>query len=83
MMKKIISKLKVVKKQSQWIALGLCILFLMSAFYWYEWHPATIRERCSLEARGFAGEVSSSGDKFMKSWDFYYSLCIKGAGLEK
>jgi hypothetical protein len=55
----------------------------MSAFYWYEWHPATIRERCSLEARGFAGEVSSSGDKFMKSWDFYYSLCIKGAGLEK
>ena len=71
-------------KQYKYIIL-LALVILGFAFYWYEWRPSKIRERCFIEAE-FNGLVMTSihePEIYYKNLNNYYQNCLKRFGLEK
>lgn len=61
-------------KQYKYIIL-IQIIFLCFAFYWYEWRPAQIKEKCF--ARETMGSYSVTGTYFDKG----YRACLSENGL--
>lgn len=71
-----------------WFKLGLLVILVISiasAFYWFEWRPTQIKQRCSAEARfdrsGFAtlGRSDIENQKFINA---YYEDCLMRFGLK-
>ena len=60
----------------------LAISVLSLAFYWYEWRPTKIKERCSAEARFDMRAVSESDyNKRQEFINSYYNDCLMRFGL--
>jgi hypothetical protein len=69
-------------KEYKYIILIL-LAVLASAFYWYEWRPSKIKQRCSADAHMDTRSVSESNDKIRQDLiNTYYKDCIMGFGLK-
>ncbi len=72
-------------KKYQWLSVMAVLLLIAGfAFYWYEWRPNKIRERCYAEAEFDKRAVLEMDDQ--KRSDFietYYKNCQMRFGLEK
>lgn len=67
------------------IAIVLITLFIIIAmlFYWYEYRPTKIKERCSAEAHFDLRAISESSDaKRQEFIEIYYNDCLMRFGLK-
>ncbi len=69
------------KKQYQGL-MALLIIAGISAFYWYEYRPTKIKEKCSAEARFDRRADSLIGDEYEKFIINYYDDCLMRFGLK-
>lgn len=57
------------------VLVGLLLLLVGGAFYWYEYRPSKIRAQCSREAEKRAG-----GDVVV--YEIIYRHCLRTHGIE-
>lgn len=69
-----------IKEYKYIILMGLVVLGF--AFYWYEYRPTKIKERCSAEARFDTRVDSLIGDEYQKFIINYYNDCLMRFGLK-
>ena len=62
------------------IIIGIVIFGL--AFYWYEYRPTKLKERCSAEARFDTRADSLIGDEYQNFINNYYEDCLMRFGLK-
>ena len=62
------------------ILIGLVILGF--SFYWYEWRPTKIKERCSADARFDTRVLSLNDEEYQKFINTYYEDCLMRFGLK-
>lgn len=62
----------------------IIILFVIGfVFYWYEYRPTKIKERCSAEAHFDIRAISESSDtKRQEFIEIYYNDCLMRFGLK-
>lgn len=72
-------------KQILKIILPLAILIILGlAFYWFQWRPTEIRQRCFAEATiSSGGGIGWNNAVEQENINNYYSNCLKMWGLEK
>jgi hypothetical protein len=58
----------------------LLIIICAGWFYWYEWRPSQIRNKCNKEA--LETSLAIKGATF-DIYDFSYKACLRQMGLEK
>ncbi len=70
-------------KQYKYIIL-IALIILGFLFYWYEYRPTKIKERCSAEAHFDRRATSgfSSDDERQKFINGYYNDCLMRFGLK-
>lgn len=72
-------------KKYQWLSVAVVLLLVAGfAFYWHEWRPAQIKQKCYAEAEFDKRAVLEMDDQ--KRSDFinmYYQGCLRRFGLEK
>lgn len=66
------------------IAIILITLFIIAMlFYWYEYRPTKIKERCSTDAHFDLRAISESSDaKRQEFIEMYYNDCLMRFGLK-
>ena len=65
-----------------WLA-GLSLFVVVGAFYWFEWRPNKIKERCSAEARFDIRAISEPDDNKRQEFiNNYYDDCLMRFGLK-
>ena len=64
--------LKILKRPA---ILVLVLLVAAGLFYWYEYRPSMIREKCSI-----AAEKVSDKDEFI--YEVVYRHCLRSCGIE-
>ena len=64
--------------------IAIVIIFMIGfAFYWYEYRPTKIKERCSADARFDQRAISESNDtKRQEFINLYYDDCLMRFGLK-
>jgi hypothetical protein len=55
--------------------LALALLIAMGLFFWYEYRPSLVREKCAIEA-----EKMSNKDSFV--YEIIYRHCLRINGIE-
>lgn len=61
----------------------LVLIIISGAFYWYEYKPTKIKERCSAEAHLDRRAVRISNEKLRQEFvDRYYNDCLMRFGLK-
>ena len=73
--------------KQNWFKISLLIIIIIvisGAFYWYEWRPTKIKERCSTEAHFDMRAVLELDDNKRQEFiNNYYDDCLMRFGLEK
>lgn len=66
------------------VSVGIILLLLIGGglFYWYEWKPSKIGERCLAEAEFNSVHLSDSVLR-QQAIDDYYRNCTRRFGLEE
>lgn len=62
--------------KENWFRVGLLavlVIYIASAFYWFEWRPRGIKIHCTYSA------MDRTRDK--DDYDFYYKKCLREKGL--
>ena len=63
--------------------LGVIALIVGGYFYWYEYKPTKIKERCSAEARLDSRAISQPNDEVRQGFiNDYYNDCLMRFGLK-
>ena len=72
--------------KENWFKIGILVILIVSiggAFYWYEWKPNKIKQRCSAEARFDSRATLEPAvvlrQKFINN---YYDDCLMRFGLK-
>ncbi len=61
----------------------ISLLILAFAFYWYQYKPRQIKERCSADAHLDSRAISESNDDKRQAFiDAYYDDCLMRFGLK-
>lgn len=60
----------------------LQLVILGFAFYWFEYRPIKIKEKCSADARFDSRADSLFGDDYKKFINDYYDDCLMRFGLK-
>jgi len=60
----------------------LVLIFVLGAFYWFEYRPTKIKERCSADARFDTRADTLFGDEYQKFINDYYDDCLMRFGLK-
>jgi len=69
-------------KQYKYIIL-IVFAFLSFVFYWYEWRPLKIKEKCSAEARfDKRATLEPDDNKRQEFINNYYADCLMRFGLK-
>lgn len=65
------------------ISIAIIVIFGV-AFYWFQWRPTQIRQRCFTEAEFDKRATNESNDIARREFiNNYYDECLKRFGLEK
>ncbi|MFA6096839.1 MAG: hypothetical protein WC788_04390 [Candidatus Paceibacterota bacterium] len=67
--------------KENWFKLVI-LLTVLGLFYWYEYRPTKIKEKCSAEARFDRRADSLIGDEYEKFINSYYDDCLMRFGLK-
>jgi predicted negative regulator of RcsB-dependent stress response len=70
--------------KENWFKLAI-ILLLLFCFYWYEWRPTQVKQRCSAEARFSGGALDRLARSDIENQKFindYYNDCLMRFGLK-
>lgn len=71
---------KIIKEN--WFKL-LLILFVILAFYWYEWRPSKAIRGCSLGAVDGVNKMKSENKTVdREDVEYFYRKCLRENGLE-
>lgn len=71
-------------KKIKTILILIIIAILGLSFYWFEWRPTQIRQRCFAEAEFDKRATLEFNDAVRQEFiDTYYKNCLKRFGLEK
>ena len=66
-----------------YITLAVIFVILAFAFYWFEYKPTKIKERCSAEARFDIRATSENDDGKRQTFiNSYYADCLMRFGVE-
>lgn len=69
------------KKLTYALIIGILILGA-GLFYWYEYRPTKIKEKCSAGAHWDSRTISMTDDEYQKFINNYYDDCLMRFGLK-
>jgi len=73
--------MKQILKKYWWVVIILLIIGF--TFYWYEWRPSQIKQRCSAEARfDIRAALENDDNKRQEFINMYYEDCLMRFGLK-
>lgn len=69
------------KKEYAIIAISLIVV--LAIFYWFEWRPSQIKQKCSTEARlNISSDTQTNNTKRKEIINTYYNDCLIKFGLK-
>ena len=69
--------------KSKIILVVIVVALLGGVFYWFQWRPTKIKERCSAEAHFDIRAISESDDNKRQEFiNTYYNDCLMRFGLK-
>ena len=67
------------------LIIGIVLVVLVGAFYWFEWRPSQAKKDCYREIYNSSLDLSAFGDDAVaaqfKENEFKYKNCLKGRGF--